>query len=194
MRSEVAVGQYLDVLEEQQPDALPEQEQLERSTRILVYKSAKYSVEAPLLIGAALAGASEEQEQALAAFGLPVGVAFQLRDDLLGVFGDSALTGKPTGDDLTEGKRTVLVTLARESLPPTQRRLFDEMLGDPDLDGEQIEMMQRTIRDSGAVRRVEEMITRNVDRAEAALDFVPLDGQIKDQLIRLAHQSVRRTT
>lgn len=192
MRSEVAVGQYLDVLEEQQPGFASEQEQLERSTRVLVYKSAKYSVEAPLLIGAALAGANAEQGRVLSEFGLPVGVAFQLRDDLLGVFGDADITGKPASDDLTEGKRTVLVTLARESLPATQRRLFDEMLGDPTLDDEQIEMMQRTIRDSGAVRRVEEMITRNIDRAEAALDFAPLDPGAREQLIELAHRAVRR--
>jgi len=192
MRSEVAIGQYLDVLEEQQQDFAPEAEQLERSTRVLVYKSAKYSVEAPLLIGGALAGASPEQTQALSDFGLPVGVAFQLRDDLLGVFGDSELTGKPVGDDLVEGKRTVLVTLARESLPATQRRLFDEMLGDSELDGEQLGMLQHTIRDSGAVRRVEEMITRNVERAEIALDFAPLDAGVKERLIRLAHQASRR--
>ncbi len=192
MRSEVAVGQYLDVLEEQQPGFASENEQLERSTRVLVYKSAKYSVEAPLLIGAALAGADDEQEGALSAFGLPVGVAFQLRDDLLGVLGDAAVTGKPSGDDLREGKRTVLVTLAREALPPTQRRLFDEMLGDRELEEEQIEMMQRTIRDSGAVRRVEQMIARNVDRASAALDFAPLRADAREQLVALADRAVRR--
>ncbi|CAG7596988.1 polyprenyl synthetase family protein [Leucobacter soli] len=192
MRSEVAIGQYLDVAEEQRADFAPEPEQLERSTRVLVYKSAKYSVEAPLLIGSALAGASREQEQALSDFGLPVGVAFQLRDDLLGVFGDSAVTGKPAGGDLTEGKRTVLVTLAREALPATQRRVFDEMLGDPRLDEQQIEMLQRTIRDSGAATRVEEMIGRNIDRAEAALDFAPLDADVRDRLIRLAHQAGSR--
>ncbi|MBO1902017.1 polyprenyl synthetase family protein [Leucobacter weissii] len=192
MRSEVAAGQYLDVFEEQQPEFAPEQQQLERSTLVLVYKSAKYSVEAPLLIGAALAGADEEQEGALSEFGLPVGVAFQLRDDLLGVFGDSDLTGKPASDDLLEGKRTVLVTLSRTSLPDTQRRLFDEMLGDPTLEAEQIEMMQRTIRDSGAVRRVEDMIARNIDRAEASLDFAPLDVGAKERLIDLARRSTRR--
>ncbi len=193
MRSEVAVGQYLDVLEEQQPGFAGEDEQLARSTRVLIYKSAKYSVEAPLLIGAALAGATEEQEASLAEFGLPVGVAFQLRDDLLGVFGDPELTGKPIGDDLREGKRTVLVTLAREGLPSTQRRLFDEMLGDRELDRTQIEMMQRTIRDSDAVRRVEQMITRNVDRASAALDLAPLRAEARERLVALADRAVRRS-
>lgn len=192
MRSEVAVGQYLDVVEEQRAQFAGEREQLERSTRVLIYKSAKYSVEAPLLIGAALAGATDEQEQALSDFGLPVGVAFQLRDDLLGVFGDAELTGKPAGDDLLEGKRTVLVTLARESLPSTQRLIFDELLGDPTLDEQQLGMLQLTIRSSNAVAEVEQMITRNIDRAEAALDFAPLDSSVRSQLVSLAHKAAKR--
>ncbi|MFT4232474.1 MAG: polyprenyl synthetase family protein, partial [Leucobacter sp.] len=191
MRSEVAVGQYLDVLEEQQPVFAPHAEQLERSTRVLVYKSAKYSVEAPLLIGAALAGAADEQERGLIDFGLPVGVAFQLRDDVLGVFGDEELTGKPTGDDLAEGKRTVLVTLARENLPGTQRRIFDDLLGS-ELDGEQVTILQRTIRESGAVERVEEMITRNVERATESLRRAPIRPEAAEQLIRLAGRAARR--
>lgn len=192
MRSEVACGQYLDVLEEQRLRFPEESEQLERSTRILIFKSAKYSVEAPLLIGAALAGATAAQERALSEFGLPIGVAFQLRDDLLGVFGDESLTGKPAGDDLAEGKRTVLVTLARGGLPVTQQRVFDELLGDPTLDREQIDMMQRTIRGSGAVDRVEEMITRNVDRATAALRHTDLRGDAHTELLALAHRASRR--
>ncbi len=192
MRSEVAVGQYLDVVEEQRTTFAAQREQLERSTKVLVYKSAKYSVEAPLLIGGALAGATEDQEQSLRDFGLPVGVAFQLRDDLLGVFGDAEQTGKPAGDDLLEGKRTVLVTLARESLPSTQRLIFDELLGDPHLDDDQLGMLQLTIRSSGAVQKVEQMITRNVERAEAALDFAPLDAAVREQLVSLAHRAAKR--
>lgn len=192
MRSEVAVGQYLDVLEEQYADFASHEEQLERSTRVLVYKSAKYSVEAPLLIGAALAGADEQHERALADFGLPVGVAFQLRDDLLGVFGDEELTGKPIGDDLVEGKRTVLVTLARENLPATQRRIFDDMLGS-ELDREQVALLQRTIRESGAVERVEEMITRNIDRATTALQHAQIRPDAAQSLIGLSERAARRT-
>ncbi|MBL3677717.1 polyprenyl synthetase family protein [Leucobacter chromiireducens] len=191
MRSEVAVGQYLDVLEEQQPTFADHEEQLERSTRVLVYKSAKYSVEAPLLIGAALAGASPETEEALADFGLPVGVAFQLRDDQLGVFGDPDITGKPIGDDLIEGKRTVLVTLARENLPATQRRIFDDLLG-TDLDPEQVTILQRTIRESGAVERVEDMISRNVDRAIHALAGAPIHPDAAAQLTQLSERAARR--
>ncbi len=192
MRSEVAVGQYLDVLEEQQPAFAEHAEQLERSTRVLVFKSAKYSVEAPILIGAALAGASIELEEALSEFGLPVGVAFQLRDDQLGVFGDEELTGKPIGDDLVEGKRTVLVTLARENLPTTQRRIFEDLLG-TELDAEQVAIMQRTIRESGAVERVEEMISRNVVRATDALRAAPIREDAAAELTQLAERAARRS-
>lgn len=192
MRSEVALGQYLDVVEEQQRGFSSEDVQLERSTRILVYKSAKYSVEAPLLIGAALAGASDDHERALSEFGLPVGVAFQLRDDLLGVFGDEELTGKPAGDDLVEGKRTVLVALARAALPDTQRRIFDDLLGDDGMDAEQLAMLQRTIRRSGAVERVEEMIARNIDRAVASLRTAPVRAETRAELIDLADRAGRR--
>lgn len=193
MRSEVALGQYLDVLEEQRSGFAEHAEQLDRSTRVLVYKSAKYSVEAPLLIGAALAGASEQQESALAGFGLPVGVAFQLRDDQLGVFGDTDLTGKPSGDDLIEGKRTVLVTLAREALPASQQRIFDDLLGTP-LDPEQVVMLQRTIRSSGAEQQVEEMITRNIDRAHGALAEAALDEAAVTRLTTLADRAAQRTS
>ena len=193
MRSEVAVGQFLDVLEEQQQVFAPHDVQLERSTRVLVYKSAKYSVEAPLLIGAALAGASLEQEQALANFGLPIGVAFQLRDDLLGVFGDTDVTGKPSGDDLVEGKRTILVTIARKDLPTTQQRIFDDLLG-TDLDAEQIEILQRTIRESGAVEQTEDMISRNVSRATAALAGAPVRGDAAGMLVQLAERAARRSS
>lgn len=114
MRTEVMLGQYLDMLEEHSWRGRPEAELLARAHRVIVYKSAKYSVEAPLAVGASLAGGSLAQVAALREFGLPLGVAFQLRDDLLGVFGDPAVTGKPAGDDLREGKRTVLVNLARQ--------------------------------------------------------------------------------
>jgi len=193
MRSEVALGQYLDVLEEQRPDFAEHETQLERSTRVLVYKSAKYSVEAPLLIGGALAGATEDEERALASFGLPIGVAYQLRDDLLGVFGDEDVTGKPSGYDLAEGKRTVLVTLAREQLPSTQRRIFDGLLG-TELDAEQIAMLQRTIRESDAVERVEGMISRNVDRATDALHRAPIRHEAAERLARLAERVAVRTS
>jgi geranylgeranyl diphosphate synthase type I len=182
MRTEVTVGQYLDILEERSWLGRPESEQLARAHRVIVYKSAKYSVEAPLAIGAAMGGGSAEQLAALRAFGLPLGIAYQLRDDLLGVYGDPELTGKPAGDDLREGKRTVLIALARTGLPGTARRLLDELLGDPELDATQIRMLQSTIRDSGAIDKVERMISHNVELARTALTDAPLTREAREQL------------
>ncbi|TAM69082.1 MAG: polyprenyl synthetase family protein [Microbacteriaceae bacterium] len=182
MRTEVTAGQYLDILEERAWNTREEDELLAHAQRVIIYKSAKYSVEAPLLIGATIAGAREVQRTTLREFGLPLGIAYQLRDDLLGVFGDTEITGKPSGDDLREGKRTVLIALARQKLPATARRLLDELLGDPELDDTQIAMLHNTIRASGAVEEVEALISRNADRANAALDEAPLDPAAIAQL------------
>lgn len=192
MRTEVMLGQYLDMLEEHSWRGRPEAELLGRAHRVVVYKSAKYSVEAPLALGASLAGGSLAQIAALREFGLPLGVAFQLRDDLLGVFGDPAVTGKPAGDDLREGKRTVLVTLARQKLPGSASRLVDELLGDPTLDADQIAMLQAAIRESGAVDQVEKIIAHNVEVALAALQNAPLARSARDELTTLADTVTRR--
>ncbi len=192
MRTEVAVGQYLDMLEETSWRTRPETELLPRAHRVIVYKSAKYSVEEPLAIGGSLAEGSLAQLAALRAFGLPLGVAFQLRDDLLGVFGDPAVTGKPSGDDLREGKRTVLITLARQKLPGSAARLVDELLGDEGLDEQQIGMLQTAVRDSGAVEQVERIIAHNVAVATAALAEAPIARSARDELGALAEAVTRR--
>ncbi|PJJ72397.1 geranylgeranyl diphosphate synthase type I [Diaminobutyricimonas aerilata] len=194
MRTEVTLGQYLDILEEASWRSRPEADLLPRAHRVIVYKSAKYSVEAPLALGAAAAGAAAEQIEAVRAFGLPLGVAYQLRDDLLGVFGDPEVTGKPAGDDLREGKRTVLIALARPALPAGARQLLDELLGDPELDGRQIEVLQTAIRESGAVDKVERIIAHNVDKAKSALMGAPLGPTARAQLSRLADTVTRRSS
>ena len=123
-RSEVIAGQFLDVSVQARGQA-----DVDTAMTVLRYKSAKYSIERPLHIGAALAGATPTTLAELGAFGLPLGEAFQLRDDLLGVFGDPATTGKPAGDDLVEGKRTVLVALALDAAATGRRRALDRALG-----------------------------------------------------------------
>ncbi|WP_436408534.1 polyprenyl synthetase family protein [Agromyces chitinivorans] len=192
MRTEVTAGQYLDILEEQAWRRQPESQLRARAERVIVYKSAKYSIEAPLRIGAALAGADPAQLAALSAFGLPLGIAYQLRDDLLGVYGDPATTGKPSGDDLREGKRTVLVAIARERLQPGQRRLLDELLGDPGLDAAQVAMLQETLTACGAVEEVERIISARVAEAVAALDGAPLSRAARAELTTLAETVARR--
>lgn len=192
MRIDVMAGQYLDIFEEIGWSGQPDADQLERAERVIVYKSAKYSIEAPLLIGANLAGATVGQLDALRDFGLPLGIAYQLRDDLLGVFGDASVTGKPSGDDLREGKRTVLIALTREAIPSGARATLDELLGDPTLTAQQIETMQMTIRASGAVDKVEKMISDNVARAIAAVEAAPIGAQARAQLRELAVTVTRR--
>ena len=192
MRTEVTFGQYLDVLEEDSWRSRPDSEALPRAHRVIVYKSAKYSVEAPLAIGGALAGGSLPQLAALREFGLPLGVAFQLRDDMLGVFGDPEVTGKPSGDDLREGKRTVLIGLARQKMPPTAVRVLDELLGDPGLDEAQVRMLQNTVRDSGAAEQVERIIAHNVRVAREALEGAPLSASARSELSQLADRVTRR--
>ncbi len=194
MRTEVTLGQYLDVLEEHSWIVRPDEDAAERAQRVVVYKSAKYSIEAPLVIGARLGGATEEQVAALRRFGVPLGVAYQLRDDLLGVYGDPEVTGKPAGDDLREGKRTVLVALARQTLPASMRSLVDDLLGDPELDEGQIEMLRRTLQECGAVERVERAIEHNLQRAIAALDGADFAPAARTELIALAKSASNRSS
>ena len=131
---------------------------------------------------------------ALRAFGLPLGVAYQLRDDLLGVFGDPEVTGKPAGDDLREGKRTVLIALARQSLEPHVRRIVDELIGDRDLDAAQIELLRTTIRESGAVDEVEALIDQHVAKAVDAMTGAPLSASSREQLLELARRVTSRSS
>lgn len=194
MRTEVTAGQYLDILEEQAWVRQQESEMRSRAERVIVYKSAKYSIQAPLLIGAAIGGATLDQRAALRDFGLPLGIAYQLRDDMLGVFGDSAVTGKPSGDDLREGKRTVLVALARERLAAGPRNVLDELLGDPTLGDEQVRMLQRTLTECGAVDAVEALIEEQVSLALAALEGSTLTRAAIDELTALTKTVTRRSS
>lgn len=194
MRTEVMLGQYLDVLDEQSWMSHPESEHLGRAHRVVVYKSAKYSVEAPLVIGAALGGASESELDGLREFGLPLGIAYQLRDDLLGVFGDTTVTGKPSGGDLREGKRTVLVAIGRAKLPASARRFVDELLGDPDLSEIQVQSLQETLRSSGAVDDVENLIARETQRAAEALQELDIASSAREQLHALIASVSRRSS
>jgi geranylgeranyl diphosphate synthase type I len=158
---------------------------------VLRYKSAKYSIERPLHIGAALAGADQAALDRLGAFGLPLGEAFQLRDDLLGVFGDPAVTGKPAGDDLVEGKRTVLVALALDAAPTDDAAVLDRCLGRP-LSAAEIDRLRQIITDSGAADQVEQVIAELVRHADQALESATDDDRARTALRRLATAATDR--
>jgi geranylgeranyl diphosphate synthase type I len=187
MRTEVSAGQYLDVLAQVTGDT-----SVERASTIARYKSAKYTVERPLLFGASLAGAAGPVRASYSGYGLPLGEAFQLRDDILGVYGDPARTGKPAGDDLREGKRTYLVAVALEAADPAAREALRAGLGDPRLDEAGVTRLRLIIEETGALSRAERRIDELTGRALAALDGVPLDGGAAEVLGELAEVATRR--
>jgi geranylgeranyl diphosphate synthase type I len=191
MRTQLMAGQFLDVVESMRPwEGLEPGERVERAGRVIRFKSAKYTVEHPLLIGASVGGMDTAGQAALSRYGLDLGRAFQLRDDLLGVFGDPEETGKPAGDDLREGKRTVLLAHALAGTDEAGRRRVEELLGRADLAGSDVDELRAVIAGSGAVHVVEEEITRLATAARAALADVRAPGrdavEVLDALVTTA--------
>jgi geranylgeranyl diphosphate synthase type I len=192
MRVEVMCGQYLDVVEQARGGG-----SVDRALRVARFKSAKYTVERPLHLGVALGDGGEALTAVMSAFGLPLGEAFQLRDDVLGVFGDPEVTGKPAGDDVREGKRTVLVALAAEAATPAQATRLRRHLGDPQLDASGLDVVRDVLTATGALARVEDLITTRTADALAALDpaatgSVTIDPAAEQELRRLVDVASRR--
>ena len=186
-RSEVVLGQFLDVSLQARGES-----DIDQAMQVVRYKSAKYSVERPLHVGAVLAGAGPEVVHALSAFGLPLGEAFQLRDDLLGVFGDPSVTGKPAGDDLSEGKRTVLVALALPRCSPEDAAALDDALGRP-LTPEEVTRFQGVIEGSGAAAEVEKRIDALTRDCLDALESAPVTSYARVVLAELARAATQRS-
>jgi geranylgeranyl diphosphate synthase type I len=191
MRTELVGGQYLDVLTQSAPPADPFAA-ADRARLVIRYKSAKYSIEHPLLLGGTLAGANEALLNTYSAYGLALGEAFQLRDDVLGVFGDPGETGKPAGDDLREGKRTVLIALALQRAQADEAALIKDLLGDPLLDSEGVHALHKIIVGTGALDEVERMIEQLSDQAHAALDGDLVQQPAHDLLGQLVTASTTR--
>lgn len=185
-RSEVIAGQFLDVSVQARGRA-----DVDTAMTVLRYKSAKYSIERPLHVGAALGGADTEMMAELSAFGLPLGEAFQLRDDLLGVYGDPEVTGKPAGDDLIEGKRTVLIALALDGASAQDAAILDAALGSR-LSPAQVEQLQAIINNSGATAQVEHVIVELADHARSRLDRASIDDEARHVLHTLISAATER--
>lgn len=194
MRTQLMGGQYLDMLEQARGD----REEggaggaVDRARRVIRFKSAKYSVEHPLLLGGSLAGADDVLLHRYSTFGLLLGEAFQLRDDLLGVFGDPSATGKPAGDDLREGKRTLLVAYARERASTAQAAEIDRLLGDRDLDAAGVAVLRGILTETGAVACVESLIADDADAARKALVDAALPPDVRGALDRLVTAATER--
>ena len=180
LRVELNIGQYLDILGTARSDT-----DLATARRIATYKSGKYTIERPLHLGAALAGRFDELAAPLTAYGIPLGEAFQLRDDLLGAFGDSQATGKPVGDDLLEGKPTPLLAIARERATAADATVLARV-GDPGLGPDDVAAMQAVLVGTGAVDEVERRIEALADEALVAAKELAVDGEAQVALADLA--------
>ena len=193
MRIELMAGQYLDVRE-----AGEREHSVERSLRIARYKSGKYTIERPLHLGAVMArpSASEHSEllNVLSAYGLPLGEAFQLRDDLLGIFGDPQVTGKPAGDDLREGKRTALMAMTLDALDATDSAELLMHLGSPTISATKVEELRALIIKSGAVDALEKLIAELTEEALRAIEDPSISPQAREYLTYIALSAVKRNT
>ena len=187
MRSEVLLGQYLDVASAfGATDRSTRQAQMNTAEKVLEFKSARYSVRRPAELGATLGEAPPRLLATLGTYGSLVGRAFQLRDDLLGVFGDPSITGKPAGDDIREGKRTLLVLTALENGNTHQREILTSLLGAPGLTEEDLTTAREIIETTGARDSCEELIARSTRDALTALEGVDMDAEGLSALIALA--------
>ena len=180
LRVELCVGQSLDLV-----GTATARTDAATARRIATYKSGKYTVERPLHLGAALAGRHGELAGSLSAIGLPMGEAFQLRDDVLGAFGESSVTGKPVGDDLREGKPTPLVAIATARATADDRELLNQ-LGSEDLTASDVGALQALFLRTGAVDDIEAAIERLVEQARDALAAAPLTETARAWLDELA--------
>jgi geranylgeranyl diphosphate synthase, type I len=182
MRIELNVGQYLDLAATARGIASKEMAQ-----KIASYKSGKYTVERPMHLGAALTEQFPAMADAISAYGIPVGEAFQLRDDLLGAFGDEERTGKPVGGDLREGKPTALLAIARDRVSGSDADFLTRRYGASDLSPQEIKDLQRIFRETGAESDVESTIDNLTEAGLTALSEMRIEDESRKRLDLLAH-------
>ncbi|MFT5978761.1 MAG: geranylgeranyl diphosphate synthase type I [Candidatus Azotimanducaceae bacterium] len=189
LRIELNIGQYLDIL-----GGVSRTRDLVASERICRYKSGKYTIERPLHLGAVLAAPQRADELLphLSAYGLPLGDAFQMRDDVMGAFGDEAVTGKPVGSDLVEGKPTPLLARATRAATDAQRKVL-ELVGDPHMAAETVASIQQVIVDTGSLAELEQHISDLTESAVTSLNAAPITAVAKTELLLLAAFVAQRT-
>ncbi|WP_052664927.1 polyprenyl synthetase family protein [Nitriliruptor alkaliphilus] len=188
LREEVMAGQYLDL-----HAATARLTDRELALTVATLKSGRYSVARPLEIGALLAGGDPELVTGLGAVGDPLGRAFQVRDDLLGVFGEEAVTGKSAASDLAEGKRTLLIAEAATRLDEADRARLEAGLGDPQLTSAEAAVLRELLQASGARAAAERYVEASVDEALTALDALAVDGEVAAELATVARELGDRT-
>lgn len=191
MRTELMCGQYFDLLEQAHGEGT-----FDSALRVALFKSGKYSVEQPLRLGLVLAARGREPwiDRLCEEYGQSVGIAFQLRDDILGVFGDPGETGKPAGDDLREGKRTMLIARALAVASESQAQVVRTTLGDPDLDEAGVDRLRGIIEETGALVACEDLIKGYLENALGSLEGAPILPEARAALADLAVAATSRRT
>lgn len=190
IRTEVLGGQYLDIIAEARGA-----ESIESAMTVATYKTACYTVTRPLQLGVAAAADRPDIAEAFGSFGTDIGVAFQLRDDILGVFGDPSVTGKPSGDDLRSGKRTVLLAEATqfaEKSDPRAANLLRTAVG-TDVTDAQVQELRAVIEGVGALAAAEDRITNLTQRALLTLSTAPINETARAGLSELAQIATDRS-
>jgi geranylgeranyl diphosphate synthase type I len=186
---EMNMGQYLDTV-----GSAYREYSVSHALSVARFKTAKYTIERPLHIGALAANQSQGAEllEPLSSYGLPLGIAFQLRDDILGAFGDESVTGKPVGGDFREGKTTALVGYAMSVASTSQMDIL-ERIGSPLLSSTDVSEIQQVLVDTGSVQHVEDLIVQQHRDAVDSLKEADIDSSARDALIELALQVTQRT-
>ncbi len=143
-------------------------------------KTAKYTFEGPLQLGAMLAGANEEFCKKLSSYAVPIGIAFQIRDDMLGIFGDMKKTGKPVGSDIAEGKKTLMVNRAYKNATSDQKKILNSLLGNQDINKKDVKIFREIMIDTGAYDSVEKYMQDLIIQSQDALKNITLKNDVEE--------------
>lgn len=181
------IGQSQDIFIEYKKDATEAD-----IMRMYENKTAKYTIEGPLQLGATLGGASDDERKALSAYAIPIGIAFQIQDDILGIFGSEKKLGKKVGSDIEEGKQTILVAKAKEFGTKSQKTALKNILGKKDLTRQDIKEFQKIITETGSLKYANEMARNLIIKGDKALEGMKIQKEAKDFLAGIAQYMIER--
>jgi len=182
----VIYGQVLDVLSELRIITNKDIEKIHR------LKTATYTIESPLHIGALLAGAKQKHLKTLSNYAIPLGKAFQIKDDILGMFGEKEKVGKPVGSDIKEGKKNLLILKALESATPAQRQAIEEALGNQDLTKNQLNQVRAIVIKTGSLSYSQNLAKNLVKKAKSAIKSAKFRPVGKNFLLKIADYIEKR--
>ena len=187
MESIVVYGESLDILSE-----LREEFTKEDLLKVNRYKTSSYTFDSPLRIGALLAGAKKEQIAPLANYAINLGMAFQLQDDILGLFGDQKLFGKPIGSDFREGKTTLLSLKTEELTKGQDIEFVKKMLGNQDITHEEIEKLKKIVKNCGSLNYCINLMKELIQKSQASIKSLPIRSKSKEFLLKVTEYIIKR--